>query len=132
MARGGALRGIFGEMLEKLLRRAAGRNIGVSLPSAQPGLHTLLKDGNCPASRLERYCLDQGWTRSRVSHGPIKYVDGNGIDRMTLKSGSARTRGSETPHVALRDESGRRVDAEGNPVSRRSPGNHTEITWDLE
>lgn len=50
---------------------------------------------------------------------------------MTIKQGSARTPGSENPHVELRNEQGQRIDSQGNPITRRSPGNHTPIEWDL-
>jgi hypothetical protein len=32
--------------------------------------------------------------------------------------------GSEGPHIEVRDPSGQRTDPFGNPVNRRSPGNH--------
>jgi hypothetical protein len=35
------------------------------------------------------------------------------------------------PHVAFRNASGQRVDPYGNLVTRKSPNNHTPITWDL-
>ncbi len=61
------------------------------------------------------------------------FVDANGVLRLTLKTGSERTLGSETPHVEVRREMGHRIDpATGEPTSRRSPGNHREITWDCE
>ena len=49
---------------------------------------------------------------------------------MTLKQGSARTPGSEHPHVELRNADGVRIDPHGNPVNRKSPANHTPIDWD--
>jgi hypothetical protein len=90
-----------------------------------------LFDGRIPkASELEEYAFSQGWTKTQTPGGPPKYVDENGIVRMTIKEGSPRTPGSETPHVELRDATGQRIDPNGNPVSRRSPGNHTPIVWD--
>lgn len=49
---------------------------------------------------------------------------------MTLKSGSDRAPGSAHAHIELRDENGQRIDAQGNPVTRRDPANHTPIEWD--
>jgi hypothetical protein len=73
----------------------------------------------------------QGWTRVQSATGPIKYVDENGVTRLTIKSGSARAPGSNFPHVEIRNAAGQRVDRVGNPVTRTSPGNHTPIEWDL-
>ncbi len=83
------------------------------------------------ASELEDFAKSQGWTRSQTEGGPIKYTDENGVIRVTIKSGSSRAPGSGNPHVELRDGSGQRTDPEGNPVTRKSPGNHTPIDWDL-
>jgi hypothetical protein len=82
------------------------------------------------ASELERYALSQGWTKTQTPTGPPKYIDENGVVRMTIKQGSPRTPGSEHPHVELRDASGQRIDPFGNPVTRHSPENHTPIEWD--
>ena len=49
---------------------------------------------------------------------------------MTIKQGSGRAPGSADPHVELRNEDGVRIDPQGNPVARKSIGNHTPITWD--
>ena len=73
----------------------------------------------------------QGWKAVQSSGGPLKYLDSNGIERLVIKRGSPRTPGSDFPHVAIRDASGQRVDPYGNIVTRRAPGNHTQITWDL-
>jgi hypothetical protein len=90
-----------------------------------------LFNGRTPkASELEEYATSQGWTKTQTPGGPPKYVDENGIVRMTIKEGSPRTPGSEMPHVELRDGTGQRIDPNGNPVTRRSPGNHTPIVWD--
>jgi hypothetical protein len=61
----------------------------------------------------------------------LKYLDDHGIARITIKKGSPRTPGSEGPHVELRDSAGKRIDRYGKPAVRRSPDNHTPITWDL-
>ncbi|GAA4215399.1 hypothetical protein GCM10022220_43840 [Actinocatenispora rupis] len=91
----------------------------------------MLAGGNGRASELEKWALAQGWTREQAEGGPPRFIDKNGEARMTIKKGSARTPGSEHPHVELRNAAGRRIDASGNLVSRRSPGNHTPIHWDL-
>jgi hypothetical protein len=83
------------------------------------------------ASDLAESGAANGWARSQTASGPLKYTDENGITRLTIKSGSVRTRGSNFPHVEIRNASGQRVDPYGNPVNRRSPGNHTPIIWDL-
>jgi hypothetical protein len=100
-------------------------------PPVKASLPDYFKNGEVPkASDLRQFAEAHGWTKQQTATGPAKYVDGNGIIRMTLKEGSGRTPGSETPHVELRNESGERVDSQGNPVTRKSPGNHTPITWD--
>ncbi len=91
---------------------------------------TLLQ-GLARASEYEHWALQQGWTKQQSEQGPIKYIDSQGIVRVTLKKGSARTPGSSYPHVELRDANGVRIDPQGNPVNRRSPQNHTPIEWDL-
>lgn len=91
----------------------------------------LTSGGQARASQLVDLAESQGWKRLQSQTGPIKYVDENGIERIVLKSGSSRTTGSGDPHIAIRDSAGLRVNPYGNPVSRRSPGNHTPIEWDL-
>lgn len=91
----------------------------------------LFEDGPPKASDLEKYARDQGWTRSQTPDGPVKYTDDNGVVRMTIKKGSPRAPGSGDPHVEIRNGDGVRTDPYGNPVTRKSPGNHTPITWDL-
>jgi hypothetical protein len=61
----------------------------------------------------------------------MKCVDENAVLLLTLKSGSARTLGSEAPHVEIRNMNGKRVGPYGNPATRKSPNNHTPIDWDL-
>lgn len=66
-----------------------------------------------------------GWHLEQSETGPPKWVDENGVERLTIKSGSARTPGSEGPHVEYRGPDGGRYDPEtGDPVTRKSPGNH--------
>jgi hypothetical protein len=90
------------------------------------------QSGHTPkASEIEQWAQNQGWTRTQTPTGPIKYVDEQGVVRVTLKKGSSRTPGSEHPHVELRDGAGQRVGPTGKPVERRSPENHTSIDWDL-
>ncbi|MDB9516438.1 pre-toxin TG domain-containing protein [Roseofilum reptotaenium CS-1145] len=90
------------------------------------------KSGTTPkASEIARWAQDRGWKKTQTPNGPVKYIDDNGVERVTIKRGSSRTPGSENPHVALRDSTGQRIDASGNPVTRKSPGNHTPIDYDL-
>ncbi|HET6424384.1 hypothetical protein [Nocardia aurea] len=92
-----------------------------------------LFSGRTPkASELEDFAKSQGWVRSQTENGPVKYTDSNGVVRITLKSGSGRAPGSASPHVEIRDGAGQRTDPDGNPVTRKSPGNHTPIDWDLQ
>jgi hypothetical protein len=79
---------------------------------------------------LRRYAESQGWTRQQSATGPEKWVDENGVVRITIKKGSSRTPGSENPHVEIRDATGQRIDPFGNEVSKRSSGNHTPIILD--
>ncbi|WP_264010069.1 hypothetical protein [Mycolicibacterium doricum] len=99
-------------------------------PPPVRNLGDLFKSRTPKASELEGYATSQGWTKTQSPGGPPKYVDENGIVRMTIKEGSPRTPGSEAPHVELRDATGQRIDPNGNPVTRRSEGNHTPIEWD--
>lgn len=96
-------------------------------------LADLFKDGRTPkASELGDWAERQGWTRTQTENGPPKYLDQNGVRRVTVKRGTPRAPGSEHPHVELRDKDGQRIDPNGNPVNRRDPGNHTPIDWDLD
>ncbi|WP_222593199.1 hypothetical protein, partial [Cellulomonas composti] len=90
----------------------------------------LTAGGRATASQLDEFGAAQGWARSKTPTGPVKYTDGNGVVRVTIKQGSPRTPGSGGPHVELRNPDGTRIDPFGNPVSRTSPGNHTPIVWD--
>jgi len=92
----------------------------------------IFKAGRTPkASELQKYAEGQGWKPTQTEGGPLKYVDENGIPRVTIKQGSSRAPGSGSPHVELKDASGQRIDPSGNPVTRKSPGNHTPIDYDL-
>ena len=75
-------------------------------------------------AELRAYAEGEGWTLEQSATGPAKYVDENGVPRLTIKSGSSRTPGSEDPHIEVRDGTGQRTDPYGNPVNRRSPDNH--------
>jgi len=87
--------------------------------------------GHRTASGIAKWAREQGWTETRTQNGPPKFVDENGIVRVTLKQGSSRAPGSGTPHVEIRNAQGERIDPQGNSVTRKSPGNHTSIVWDI-
>tara|TARA_B100001094_G_C17537815_1_gene487671 strand:- start:179 stop:367 length:189 start_codon:yes stop_codon:yes gene_type:complete len=59
-------------------------------------------------------------------------IDENGVARVTIKGGSERAPGSFNPHAELKDSSRQRVSPSGNPVTRKSPENHTPIINDLK
>ncbi|MCI5045869.1 MAG: RHS repeat-associated core domain-containing protein [Aquisalinus sp.] len=86
--------------------------------------------GTTKASDIIAKAEEVGFTRSQTKNGPLKFKDENGVDRVTIKSGSARTQGSEGPHVELRRSDGQRVNPAGDPVTRKSPENHTPIIDD--
>jgi len=94
-----------------------------------PRIENPFSNGRTPTDQeIENWAEANGWTRVESGTGPVKYTDEKGVPRVTIKEGSSRTPGSEGPHVELRDETGQRVDTQGNPVSRRSQGNHTPYT----
>jgi filamentous hemagglutinin len=96
------------------------------------GIDKIFEAGRTPkASELKEYAEAQGWKPSQTDGGPLKYVDENGIPRVTIKQGSSRAPGSSDPHVEFKDATGQRTDAFGNPVTRKSLGNHTSIDFDL-
>jgi len=96
------------------------------------GVDKLFKAGRTPtASELKKFAEQQGWKPSQTENGPLKYFDENGVNRLTIKQGSSRAPGSANAHVELRNASGQRVDPTGNPVTRRSPDNHSPIDFDL-
>jgi hypothetical protein len=83
----------------------------------------LFEGGRVPtASELEEVGQERGWTRSQTTDGPIKYTDERGINRLTIKKGSARTPGSENPHVEVRSPQGERYD----PVTGERKGSQKE------
>jgi RHS repeat-associated protein len=94
-------------------------------------LSQLTRGGSAKASELVDFAESQSWTRAQTATGPIKYLDDNGVPRLTIKSGSPRAPGSNFPRVEMRNAAGQRVDPYGNAVPRRSPGNHTPIELDL-
>ena len=84
------------------------------------------------ASELARWGRAQGWTVRQSRTGPMRFFDKNGVVRMELKSGSARTPGSELPHGSFRNPEGQTINPRtGEPVSRRSPENHSPIRDDM-
>jgi len=96
------------------------------------GISSLFKSGRVPnASDLIKLAGRLGWKSTQTARGPLKYVDNNGVTRITIKKGSLRTPGSGGPHVEFRNPVGKRIDPQGNPVARKSPGNHTPINYDL-
>ncbi|WP_231998083.1 DUF637 domain-containing protein [Pseudomonas extremaustralis] len=100
--------------------------------SGAKGIDKIFETGRATkASELKEYAEAQGWKPSQTDGGPLKYVDENGIPRVTIKQGSSRAPGSSDPHVEFKDATGQRTDAFGNPVTRKSPGNHTSIDFDL-
>lgn len=113
-------------------RRVAAKDGGALVKyDADFAIAQLTKGGRGTASGLVDLAESQGWKAVQSPGGPLKYFDSNEIERLVIKRGSARTPGSDFPHVAIRNVSGQRVDPYGNPVTRKSPGNHTPITWDL-
>lgn len=115
----------------KLRKLGKLRDAGPDTPHIKPNLSDYFADGAKPnASELDAWAQAQGWTKTQTENGPPKYTDDNGVVRMTIKEGSPRAPGSGHPHVEIRDEHGQRTDPSGNPVSRRSTGNHTPIDWD--
>jgi hypothetical protein len=73
-------------------------------------LGQLTRSGSGKASELVDFAKSQGWTRSQTATGPIKFIDDNGVTRLTIKSGSPRAPGSNFPHVEVRNAAGQRVD----------------------
>ena len=95
-------------------------------------INKFFEAGRTPkASELRQYAEGQGWKPAQTDGGPLKYLDENGISRVTIKQGSSRAPGSAGPHVEFKSATGQRIDAFGNPVTRKNPGNHTSIDFDL-
>jgi len=84
------------------------------------------------ASEIIKWAERKGWTKTQTANGPMKFVDENGVVRVTIKRGSPRAPGSGAPHVELRSPSGQRINPSGKPVTRSSPDNHAPIEWDLK
>ncbi|MGV9800591.1 WXG100-like domain-containing protein [Mycobacterium sp. NPDC003449] len=117
------------ERIKNLGRK--GRKEEPKPPAPKRNLSDLFAAGRTPkASELDDYALSQGWTKTQTPGGPPKYLDDNGVVRMTIKEGSPRAPGSGQPHIEFRDGSGQRIDPFGNPVTRKSVDNHTPIEWD--
>lgn len=96
------------------------------------GINKIFEPGRTPkASELKQYAKAQGWKPTQTDGGPLKYLDANGIPRVTIKQGSSRAPGSADPHVEFKSATGQRTDAFGNPVTRKSPDNYTSIDVDL-
>jgi hypothetical protein len=92
----------------------------------------LFANGAVPkASDIAKWAESQGWKAVKTETGPLKYVDENGIPRVTIKQGNARTPGSETPHVEFKGADGSRTDPFGNSTTRKGQGNHSSIDFDL-
>ena len=106
-------------------------NTDCSIYDADFAMGQLTRNGNAKASQLEEFGKSNGWVRSQTETGPIKFRDENGILRLTIKKGTGRAPGSSDPHVEMRNSDGDRIDPFGNLVTRKSPGNHTAIEWDL-
>ena len=105
-------------MLAKQGLKEAAREGVTSLPNLYAGGRVATE------AELRAYAKGEGWTGQQSANGPLKFVDENGVPRLTLKSGSARTPGSQDPHIEIRNAAGDRTDPFGNLVNRRSPGNH--------
>lgn len=88
-------------------------------------------DGSTTASAIKSKAESVGFKPTQTANGPLKMVDENGVARVTIKGGSQRAPGSAGPHVELKTSSGQRVNPGGNPVTRKSPENHTPIDFDL-
>jgi hypothetical protein len=107
------------------------RDAAPDAPDIKPNLHDYFPSGAKPkASELDAWAQAQDWAKTQTENGPPKYVDDNGVVRLTIKEGSPRAPDSGDAHVEIRDEHGQRTDPFGNPVSRKSPHNHTPIDWD--
>ena len=108
---------------------ASGAKGATAATEGGESLAGLYADGHVPTeAQLREYAESQGWTLKQTPTGPAKYVDQNGVPRLTIKSGSERTPGSEGPHIEIKNAAGQRTDPFGNPVNRRSPGNHSPYT----
>ncbi|MDJ0362431.1 hypothetical protein [Rhodococcus sp. H29-C3] len=128
----GADLGVVQRVLQRL--KSIGQKVVDAARRTPPkrSIDELFANGSKPkASELEEYAQSEGWTKIQTANGPPKYIDENGVTRLTIKSGTDRAPGSGDPHVEIRNADGQRVDPFGNEVTRRSTGNHTPIEWDL-
>ena len=86
------------------------------------------------ASDLIESATQQGWTQ-KPGTGPRTFVDANGQKRLVIKAPENRPgldAGSNVPHVEAFDAAGQRIDpVSGLPTTRKSPGNHREIDFDV-
>lgn len=94
-------------------------------------LFDLFDNRTARASELMRWGEVQGWTLRQNPTGPPRWFDQDGVERLTVKRGSARTPGSEEPHASIRNESGKYLDATGLEAKRESLPSHIPILWDL-
>ncbi len=95
-----------------------------NMPTGEVSLAGMLRlpAGRDPeASELIKLSQAQGWQRSQTENGPIEFRDENGLKRLTIKRGTPRTPGSESPHVETRNSDGHRVDLHGHEVTRDGP-----------
>ena len=88
-------------------------------------------DGSTKASDIKAKAESVGFKPTQSANGPLKMIDENDVARVTIKGGSQRAPGSAGSHVELKTSSGQRVNPAGNPVTRKSPENHTPIDFDL-
>jgi RHS repeat-associated protein len=102
-------------------------------PKASSSLTSMFNRGeNVKATELIKFAEQEGWIRKQNENGPIKFIDENGVARLTIKEGSTRAPGSSSPHVEVRDANGKRIDpTTGQNTTRKGGGNHTEIEYDL-
>jgi hypothetical protein len=121
-----------GEETAEDLSGEPSEDLGADEQADSNSLQDLFTNGRiAKASELKKFAENRGWSPRQSDNGPLKYFDKNGKERIAIKKGSARTPGSEEPHVALRDENGRFIDPFGNKVKRMDPGNHTRIDYDI-
>lgn len=115
-----------------LLGKNGEGTVGSGHTVAPKSIDKIFETGRTPkASELKQYAEAQGWKPTQTNDGPLKYIDENGIRRVTIKQGSLRAPGSADPHVEFRNAADQRTDAFGNLVTRKSPGNHSSIDFDL-
>jgi hypothetical protein len=90
-------------VVEEITVLGEGRALGQAAGAAtDAGVSSFGKWVGAKASDIVRWAESRGWKFGQTENGPIKYFDENGVPRVTIKRGSARTPGSENPHVELR------------------------------